>query len=71
MPGRKLTRVTHEQKSAVIDGVLRDWTLKTIALEANVSHPYVCALASAAGFRRMYVTNEERKRVLAKRKVAA
>lgn len=69
-PGRKLQRVTSDQKSAVLNGVMRDWSLKTIALEAQVSHPYVCYLACAAGFRRMYVTDRERAEVMARRKAA-
>lgn len=70
-PGRKLTRCTYAQRDAILRLIATDMTLKAIAIETRVSTGLVCALASANGWRRMYVTDAERRQVLARRKAAA
>lgn len=69
--GRKPERYTREQRVVVIEQLKQDLPVKFIAANVGCAHGTVCRLAVRVGLRRMYVTDQERAEVLAKRKVAA
>ena len=52
-------------RAPIIAGLLADETLKVISLNCGASHSYIARAARSLGFRRMFVTDAERKEVLA------
>lgn len=65
--GRVPKKFIPEVRAAVMAAILADGALKTIALTVGLRPTDVCRLANKLGFRRMYVTAEERAEVLARR----
>lgn len=68
--GRPPERYTTAHRIAIIDLVRRDMAAKAIAAEVGVAHATVCRLAVRAGYRRMYLTDDERAEVLDRRRIA-
>jgi FixJ family two-component response regulator len=54
-------------KAKVLDAVRRDCPAKEIARYADISPTNACRWARVLGFRMMYVTDEERAQIMARR----
>lgn len=67
---RRNPRLILELKERIRGALLRDCAAKEVAAVAGVSPVNACKWAHALGFRRMYVTAEERAHLMARRAAA-
>lgn len=63
-----MSRPPSPHRPTVIAGLRDDQTLKAIALTCGLSIACICKWAANLGFRRMFVTDEERRAILARRR---
>ena len=65
--GRPPIRYTPEQRVEILSQLRRDLPVKAIASSTGATNCTVCRLAVRVGLRRMYVTDQERAEVMARR----
>lgn len=69
MSNLKSKYYTPEQRLEMIEDIRRDNPIKLVASKLSITPQTVCRFAARVGFRRMYVTDQERRELLKRRNV--
>jgi len=65
-----MSRPRNPHRAAIEAGLLADESLKTIAVSIGLSITCLSKWAASLGYRRMFVTTEERRHLMARRSLA-